>query len=118
MRISDWSSDVCSSDLCSDHLIQRRVFDQLTDHRFTEFHRQRLVVIKPLASLAAQLRDALPSTARAVVRRALQQHAAIGRNQLEVELALAFETGRASRRERECPTGSISGIAVTQKKKK
>src|SRR3546814_13759040 len=79
MRISDWSSDVCSSDLCSDHLIQRRVFDQLTDHRFTEFHRQRLVVIKPLASLAAQLRDALPSTARAVVRRALQQHAAIDR---------------------------------------
>src|SRR3546814_3517971 len=86
MRIAYWSSDVCSSDL----LIQRRVFDQLTDHRFTEFHRQRLVVIKPLASLAAQLRDALPSTARAVVRRALQQHAAIGRNQLEVELAIAF----------------------------
>src|SRR3546814_21136580 len=39
MRISDWSSDVCSSDLDPEHLVETlmRVFLQVSAHDFNEF---------------------------------------------------------------------------------
>src|SRR3546814_10481635 len=33
MRISDWSSDVCSSDLRVDGIVQRRLYEECTDVR-------------------------------------------------------------------------------------
>src|SRR3546814_12312247 len=36
MRISDWSSDVCSSDLCKGTLIPKEIRDKEVIHRFME----------------------------------------------------------------------------------
>src|SRR3546814_18688970 len=96
MRISDWSLDVCSSDLFGGPALsdERDDFDHLA---------------------CTQLYDALQGRAgiQAGAGRAGQRsYSSEGRGRCKSEI------GRASCRERVCQAVSISGVAVSLKKKK
>src|SRR3546814_15504656 len=94
MRISDWSSDVCSSDL-SLFFRDIKPFDLMRD-----------VVLPPLL------------TARASTKRIRIWSAACSSGQEPYSLAMLFsEIGRASRRERVCQYVSFSVVAVLLNKK-
>src|SRR3546814_20087006 len=96
MRISDWSSDVCSSDLTTERqavavLIDRLQADAL-DHR--------------------QLFGALERTVLFPVR-----NDRLGLGGADVDLDAVDEIGSASCRERVCQYGYVSGVAVSLKQK-
>src|SRR3546814_17386496 len=96
MRISDWSSDVCSSDLQHDIDRARR---QRVDHRRRDRHEQDL-------EQRRADNDVRPH-AEEKAHRGPPDNAAADTEQL----------GRASCRERVCQYVSISGVAVSLKKK-
>src|SRR3546814_15065874 len=103
MRISDWSSDVCSSDLSIEALEQVRLLTNLeTD---TQKLLQVILIGQP------ELRELL---ARDDLRQLAQRITA--RFHL-VPLDEAGKLGRASCRERVCQYGEISVVAVSLKKK-
>src|SRR3546814_18228033 len=103
MRISDWSSDVCSSDLTVNFLERLHVLSERyvrkhleplgRDERANEEHRQML------DAWLARDSDRLRALTVAHIQKTL-------------------EIGRASCRERVCQHGSISVVAVVVKKKK
>src|SRR3546814_17850650 len=103
MRISDWSSDVCSSDLCDDlRLDLGGAFEDVEDARVAE-HAGDLVLLG-VAVAAVHLQRVVgvgPGDARAQQFR----HAGLD------------EIGRASCRERVCQYWEISVVAVSLKKK-
>src|SRR3546814_837361 len=85
MRISDWSSDVCSSDLL-ETLLALRVVDRGNIHQALELtlaviaqecqdldHRRRSAVQRQLAADDADLRDILPEMALDVARQVLER---------------------------------------------
>src|SRR3546814_18824434 len=97
MRISDWSSDVCSSDLAAAAQLELGI---LRDLQVERRERAGLVALVDLGQAAAhRRRDAKGRVAHA--------------QRLE-----EIEIGRASCRERVCPYVSISVVAVSLKKKK
>src|SRR3546814_4603310 len=108
MRISDWSSDVCSSDLLDrtfefDHRLGH-AFDAVFDQRVDDVaHRNRTIKL-------------------AGVRRLTDQDDLLAVDVLGTDFgfAVAFrvEIGRASCRERVCQYVSITVVAVSIKKKK
>src|SRR3546814_3766226 len=91
MRISDWSSDVCSSDLVAETLLDRLSMVTRT------FPRTLLI-----GAHDAVLADRLRATGTALVL---------------IEAGPRLEIGRASCRERECPYVSISVGGGSLKKK-
>src|SRR3546814_18195803 len=124
MRISDWSSDVCSSDLAKSRL-DRLALEPAIEHRARRLGEQ----VEHVALLfEAETREA-PPLPRAVDQRA--QPLADVRRDAERELAEQLgdiferviiarqhlEIGRATCRERVCPTVSFPVVAVTLKKK-
>src|SRR3546814_3346745 len=47
MRISDWSSDVCSSDLQADQRLAKVVFEQTVEAIVVSDQRDRIVMVNP-----------------------------------------------------------------------
>src|SRR3546814_11601597 len=124
MRISDWSSDVCSSDLLAAIRAQHpavgvvvvsanddpQVIRRALDHGAAGFI--------PKSADLDSLRDAVLSVlgGQPWLPDALRNAVAMTRSQQpDTDLA---EIGRASCRERVCPYVSISVVAVALKKKK
>src|SRR3546814_15759302 len=124
MRISDWSSDVCSSDL----QFARRLVEHRFDKAFSFAQRYGLAVadegefadldlISGFLCLGFRQADAgdlgmALSAARAVVplhRQRMRARDMFDRNN-------AFKTGRASCRARVCRDGETSGVAIALKK--
>src|SRR3546814_16663646 len=106
MRISDWSSDVCSSDLRVGDLTQRHGFEI-----GNALEEERLLLLHDLG------RD-LDDRALALVERLDQPvgvREAIRKPRLR---CLVLRIGRASCRERVCQYVSISVVAVSLKKKR
>src|SRR3546814_13189346 len=105
MRISDWSSDVCSSDLIA--ALHRKGVAELAnaarrDIRFG-VHRRNIGLPQP-------------------VRRGVDRQPGVAEPQRRLALVDGTsrpcdEIGRASGRERVCQYVSISGVAVSIKKK-
>src|SRR3546814_14948193 len=91
MRISDWSSDVCSSDLAAGKRARGEIL--AGDHRHRDGARQN--------STQAEMNFE-------------QVQEAAGPN---IDVANVVEIGRASCRERVCKYVSISVVAVSLKKK-
>src|SRR3546814_14367302 len=92
MRISDWSSDVCSSDLC-------KVLSKTS--------RPVLLIFLPSSDQCRLLAQSMPQSG--------------GRQLIAVNprcLTSVNKIGRASCRERVCQYVEISVVAVTLKKKK
>src|SRR3546814_12111016 len=108
MRISDWSSDVCSSDLLA-----------IDPHRIVGFGEQRgrhieawgVAVQQITASLVRAFAHAHIEVALIAVDLSLIDHRADLRARLERTI------GRASCRERGCQYVEISVVAVSLKKK-
>src|SRR3546814_12017858 len=132
MRISDWSSDVCSSDL--DRLALGAVED-----RIAMLLRQLLPWrFQPEAEMLRQARQHLHVIRRWRVglrpwhhRSLLQRQRLAGNDKLRIEIELLtqsiagrvrplwrIEIGRASCRERVCQYVEITGVDVTLNKKK
>src|SRR3546814_14959117 len=120
MRISDWSSDVCSSDLTDYHRAKwgplARGALRAGEWLALSFA-DRVIAVSP--SLAAQLRQSFPQRAHSI--------ASIpnGTSDLpgDADPALIFERlgseiGRASCRERVCQSVKIPVVAGQLKKKK
>src|SRR3546814_21058280 len=120
MRISDWSSDVCSSDLASgfaeDALLQPTLlaaFPRQMTERFQPTilaHRLRAEIV------ATELANRMVNRSGIVLPFALaeEEGCALG----QVAAAYAVEIGRASCRERVCQSGVDLGGRRTFKKKK
>src|SRR3546814_19736582 len=98
MRISDWSSDVCSSDL-------------LTDDQVAE------LIFQPGFSTAEATTDLSGrGVGMDVVRRNVNELG--GSVSVQTKAGAGSEIGRASCRDRVCPSGLSSVVAVYLKKKK
>src|SRR3546814_12586655 len=108
MRISDWSSDVCSSDLMSDAAINRS-FDFVLTNPGHYVNLELSVGASRIATIA-QGRHSINSLSlgSAVLAKA-------DRGDL---IDMQDQIGRASCRERVCQYVLISEVAVTLKKKK
>src|SRR3546814_14698345 len=107
MRISDWSSDVCSSDLLADA-------DDATLLDIGIGTGQQEVAV--LRALAAQ--DRLPRRLHIVgIEPGPSMLADAERSFAALGAELGLEIGRASCRERVCKYVSISVVAVSLKKK-
>src|SRR3546814_19680620 len=100
MRISDWSSDVCSSDLLQAHLARHRDGGDGVQRVVASEHRQ------------VQAIQARGMGAAAVGQLDIEGEAAV----VDADVLGAVEVGRASWRERVCEYVSISVVAVTLKK--
>src|SRR3546814_14017823 len=125
MRISDWSSDVCPSDLC------RQVFDreggarQARQHVDRLFQRRaepanRVEIAQPrrIEDVCAGPLESLQTTDRLVeVGTATKEILAAG-GQHEIPRPPPGELGGAARRERVCQYVSISVVAGSLNKKK
>src|SRR3546814_21133415 len=98
MRISDWSSDVCSSDLRDQTFVAENSEHQIAPRGRALRIAPRVVVRRPLDH-ADQQRDLL-------------------RPQLVQRLVEIEKIGRASCREGECHYVYISVVAVSSQKKK
>src|SRR3546814_16820693 len=103
MRISDWSSDVCSSDLIADHPHQRDVEPHIGAHADRADHQQgcdRIDAVIDEIAIVGPL-DAAPAREAAVERIAEP----------------GDEIGRASWRERGCQYVEMSVVDVALKNK-
>src|SRR3546814_16972809 len=113
MRISDWSSDVCSSDLIGARRLLR--WRELALIGFIGLDRQRRGGA-PLPGVGGQHRIIEMDARRAVHQRMMDllegRDLPVGQPRYQREL------GRASWRERVCQYVSISVVAVALKKKK
>src|SRR3546814_20632558 len=107
MRISDWSSDVCSSDLTDVESTHRKLRARLTDglggndtHGF------------------AAVDQVAPAQIAAIAMRAqtMTRFAGQRRTYLDPVAADAIELGEAPCRERVCQSGQISVVALIFKK--
>src|SRR3546814_13979355 len=106
MRISDWSSDVCSSDL------PKGAFD------FEEFSSYfPITVICTLIGAPADTIPSLRSSLEAVGLSASMQREHVPALQAGFIEIDGFEIGRASCRERVCQYVEVSVVAVSLKKK-
>src|SRR3546814_20928440 len=106
MRISDWSSDVCSSDLYDDRqriAYQRRI--NLGNHVDDLLHFKHHRINHAADRMPGVETHRHIQHAR---KHMLEQHAQ----------QVSRQIGRASCRDRVCQTGKISGVAGPQKKKK
>src|SRR3546814_19786390 len=119
MRISDWSSDVCSSDLDSER--QRIPREGLAHHREGQAYQSVGAHLQQYAS-----EDGRGGPRRVDMRRRQPSvHRKQGRLDAKTEheaeehqpCAQIQEIGRASCRERVCQYGMISVVAVSIKKK-
>src|SRR3546814_17318614 len=106
MRISDWSSDVCSSDLGSDD--DARVVGEIAEEL-----RRVLQHLLDLAVRALEERPHLHGGGRAQTCRRLEVVDEVAVGLLGGVAAGARELGRASCRERACQSVAISGVAVS-----
>src|SRR3546814_20919064 len=107
MRISDWSSDVCSSDLCAALDRSLKNAQEAANH----FHAERSKAYAQHANAMREYMIALFQEVRSVARLQMQLSAAIrGELNLTTDMT-AYETrlqenfeqiGRAPRRERVC----------------
>src|SRR3546814_19012143 len=125
MRISDWSSDVCSSDLLVDIALdrRRRLLDGAGALEFIELLRVR----KLLRGGAAFLEDGDHlfefgvELGDRVARRNMTMHQplrdALDDRGLLARILQILEIGRTSCRESVCPYVKISWVAGTYKKK-
>src|SRR3546814_16358358 len=104
MRISDWSSDVCSSDLRHNLAARPYAFVHLDDTLVQHLRQHDVPVEQPRARLVAD-----PER----VAEPLGDH-----QDGALALALQEEIGRASCRERVCPSVLIRVVAVSLKNKK
>src|SRR3546814_3811194 len=102
MRISDWSSDVCSSDLKDQRIIV--IGRNLIESGGGSDRRAFFVVYRPLDL-------ALLDRCEGHLRAEIVQHVARAEE-------FVLQIGRASCRERVCQYGWISVVAVALKKKK
>src|SRR3546814_19246904 len=102
MRISDWSSDVCSSDLRLQHAlaVTAPVVEELDDGHVAVGVAEHRVAGPALTGVAVLAEGGLR---RRLLRRLLPGVPRLQRLQL----------GRASCRARVCPYGSISVVAVS-----
>src|SRR3546814_3946005 len=110
MRISDWSSDVCSSDLCfSDNTHNSHYYDQrgIMNVYLGTYGRVDGSIVKgpSLSDLVAAKDKAVDADMKAKLEAA-------------EAAAAAMEIGRASGRERVCQSGYVSGGDGSSKKKK
>src|SRR3546814_17535483 len=114
MRISDWSSDVCSSDLLAQGIVHARApgIQAMTANQVADAIG---VSLKPRLHLGGQACDVL-----VVVENRHADTGFVGRHTAEGFLQfVVFEAiGRASCRERVCQYGTISVGAGSIKKKK
>src|SRR3546814_12693210 len=108
MRISDWSSDVCSSDLRTAGELRRRHSDR-AHRRSSPARRETWSGIRRVSSLPVPLADE--------VVHAGQDRLAQDVDQL-VDLRPGHEIGRASGRDRVCQDVYISVVARALKKHK
>src|SRR3546814_14054796 len=100
MRISDWSSDVCSSDL-----VDRRIL--VTRKGSTAFEKGRHAA--DLNLCAGEFREEARQTPAHIVE--------LCRDRRDQRRFSRLKIGRASCRERVCPYVEISVVAVSLKKK-
>src|SRR3546814_5120144 len=135
MRISDWSSDVCSSDLFADttdkYAYERKRLaavknSQSTDERLqaSQLAQQRAAATSLESSLEIARRNLDALNLRAPVTgqlsgfsiqvgQSLQQGERIGQVDSPGRNKLIAEIGRASCRESACKDGSISVVAIS-----
>src|SRR3546814_10986594 len=113
MRISDWSSDVCSSDLPRAQAEEGRLLVGLA-------HRQRGVAAGFGEGVAAgvDMREPDEGRDRRVAGGDVIADLAENLHRVGVALRRQRQIGSASGRERVCPYVWISGVAVSLKKKK
>src|SRR3546814_16923377 len=109
MRISDWSSDVCSSDLQG--ALRRGAGERHREHRE---EREVDLVDRRLLGVFRKLRLRQVDLLAHVEQRLVRIEAGI---EFQYHVGAAEELGRASGRERLCQYGSISGGACTLKQK-
>src|SRR3546814_12646664 len=118
MRISDWSSDVCSSDLLTERNDQPRILGDRDE--FGRRHRLAFAIVPARERLESrdlarrQFDQRLESEVQPVLfdraaQRGLQPEAVVGEDRRRI--------GRASCRERVCQYVYISVVAVSLKKK-
>src|SRR3546814_15018756 len=104
MRISDWSSDVCSSDLLRS---LRRIFEEFDDEspsaHMSEYSEANIAFHQTIIKLSRSQLIADMTANLFIHVRAIRD---------------VSQIGRASCRERVCQYVSISGVAVSLKKKK
>src|SRR3546814_13762046 len=113
MRISDWSSDGCSSDLSIQAGDLNLALRSLEQHDLDLAERTDPLVLGLALGGTAQGEH---SEARGLLGQLLQA-APRETQRHRVGHARALELGRATCRERVCPYGQISGVAVYLKKK-
>src|SRR3546814_12170977 len=106
MRISDWSSDVCSSDLIIAWLPARRT------RRESGAFRQNIITVRGVDTTEMQLVPALHRIGEVPDRRA--GHGGLLPRRGED----AVETGRAACRDRGCQYGQSSSVPVSLKKRR
>src|SRR3546814_12854545 len=114
MRISDWSSDVCSSDLRIEHLLAQRRSNTRAVVGDVDLDRPVVSGTQGDRHLGAVLDGIIDNVADP----ARQNTRSAGPCEPPRPLVGDSETGRAACRGRVCQYEEISGVAVIIKKKK
>src|SRR3546814_8919425 len=109
MRISDWSSDVCSSDLFQRYASAR---GRPVDLDAIAYHTVCFLALATIGPMIALVEEHPGGD----FIEALSQIGFIGRRTLEAMADIEDEIGRASCRERVCQYVSISVVAVSLNK--
>src|SRR3546814_11139427 len=108
MRISDWSSDVCSSDLRNEEGVRLR--PAIAHRRLVDHLEGRQLVVEPQGNFRADGKellvggDVFPEVAEVLGGEGMAVRPAMPLAQLQGETA-AVQIGRASCRERVCQAG-------------
>src|SRR3546814_18098347 len=114
MRISDWSSDVCSSDLSLDwkgtDMDDNETLVTLTADIVAAHVSNNSVAISDIPLVIRSVHEALSALGATAVSEVKQEPA--------VSIRSSVKTGRAARRERGVQYGEIVCVAVSLKKKK
>src|SRR3546814_11452311 len=105
MRISDWSSDVCSSDLCINALEEINGGDLVVDGISVKAGRSKVRLIRQEAGMVFQQFNLFPQMTAV-------ENVAFGPRRVR-GASRAEETGRAACRERVGKFVSIVGVAVS-----
>src|SRR3546814_18487562 len=132
MRISDWSSDVCSSDLANDQKMPDAMVTEMRRHlegAVTTVETGMMFGLRTKAAeVAPMLPDAVDTLGYGYCWRAIELHPGLAGPELVAHMrhraSISImarqgggEIGRASGRERGCQYVKLSGVAVSLKKK-
>src|SRR3546814_17533654 len=131
MRISDWSSDVCSSDLRARRASVRSIMTAVPDGfdivDEASFSPERILQSREMLQILIAALYELPEMVRivfshyhfdGVAQVEIARRMGVSPSTVEKHMARANQIGHASCRARVCQYVVITGVAVTLKKKK